>query len=113
MTLEPGSIVTVPFPYTDLSASKRRPVLVLTAINERGDFIGMALTSKPRASHAVAVAKGPLARGGALPSDSWICTDKVVTLRQSVVLKTLGRTDSQTRAECVRGLCGFLNAAEV
>ena len=43
-----GTIAMVPFPYTDLSASKRRPVLLLTSVNERGDFIAMALTSRPR-----------------------------------------------------------------
>ena len=107
-----GTIAMVPFPYTDLSASKRRPVLLLTSVNERGDFIAMALTSKPRAAHAVALARGPLARGGTLVGDSWICTDKVITLRHTVVVKTLGRTDNQTRGECVRKLCHALNTAE-
>lgn len=45
MKLDACSIVLVPFPYTDLSASKKRPVLLLTDTNARGDFIAMALTS--------------------------------------------------------------------
>ena len=37
MTLEPGSVALVPFPFSDLSASKKRPVLLLTAADARGD----------------------------------------------------------------------------
>ena len=110
--LEVGMIVLVPFPYSDLSASKRRPVLLLTNTNERGDFIGMALTTRPQGESALAIRGGPLPRGGALPRDSWIRIDKLVTLRQSVVAKTLGRVDAETRSECVRLLCHALNAAE-
>ena len=112
MMLEVGAIALVPFPYTDLSASKRRPVLLLTDTNERGDFIAMALTSEPQTDGTVALPAGPLARGGALPSPSWIRTDKVVTLRETVVVKILGRVDSDTRAECVRRLCQALTLAE-
>lgn len=112
MMLEAGSVVLVPFPYTDLSESKRRPVMLLTEINERGDFIGMALTSRPQTDGAVALPAGPLPRGDALPSASWIRTDKVITLRKTVVVKILGRVDSDTRAECVRRLCQALNLAE-
>ena len=37
MTLEPGSVALVPFPFSDLSASKKRPVLLLTAADARGE----------------------------------------------------------------------------
>lgn len=110
--LEVGTIVLVPFPYTDLSASKRRPVLLLTGTNERGDFIGMALTTRPQSESALAVRGGPLPRGGSLPRDSWVRIDKLVTLRESVVVKTMGRVDARTRTECVRLLCHALNIAE-
>ena len=112
MMLEVGAVALVPFPYTDLSASKRRPVLLLTDINERGDFIAVALTSKPQTDGALSLPAGPLARGGALPSPSWIRADKLITLRNTVVVKVLGRVDAATRSECVRRLCLALNLAE-
>lgn len=40
---EAGALVLLPFPYSDVSASKRRPVLALTRPDEYGDFIGMAV----------------------------------------------------------------------
>ena len=110
MKLNAGSIALVPFPYTDLSASKRRPVLLLTDPNARGDFIAMALTSRTQTDHAIAIAGGPLPLGGALVTDSWVRTDKIITLRQTVVSKVIGRVDAQTRLQCVQQLCHALNA---
>ena len=110
MKLDAGSIVLVPFPYTDLSASKKRPVLLLTDTNDRGDFIAMALTSKPQTTHAVAVPGGPLPGGGALVTNSWVRTDKVITLRQTVVSKIMGKVTSDTRLQCVQQLCLALNS---
>ena len=40
-----GSVVLVPFPFSDLSQSKRRPAVVL-ADAERGDWILCQVTSK-------------------------------------------------------------------
>ena len=40
-----GSIALVPFPFSDLSQSKRRPAVVL-ANAERGDWIPCQITSK-------------------------------------------------------------------
>ncbi len=110
MKLDAGSIVLVPFPYTDLSASKRRPVLLLTDTNSRGDFIAMALTSRSQTEHAVAIAGGPLPLGGALVTNSWVRTDKIITLRQTVVSKVMGRVNASTRQQCVQQLCHALNA---
>ena len=91
-----------------LQSNARRP----TDINERGDFIAVALTSRPQTDGTLCLPAGPLARGGALPSPSWIRIDKLITLRNTVVVKVLGRVDSTTRAECVRRLCLALNLAE-
>jgi mRNA interferase MazF len=38
MNVKPGEIVGIPFPYTDMSTKKKRPVLVFTKPDQRGDF---------------------------------------------------------------------------
>jgi mRNA interferase MazF len=45
MTLDPGDIVLIPFPYSDLSSTKKRPVVVITAPDRFGDFIAAGVTS--------------------------------------------------------------------
>jgi mRNA interferase MazF len=51
--LERGDLLLVPFPFTDLSAAKRRPVLALTALDGFGDFIALPVTSRPQAEHGI------------------------------------------------------------
>lgn len=41
-----GDIVLLPFPFTDLSAVKKRPVLVLSDEDSLGDFLALAITSQ-------------------------------------------------------------------
>jgi mRNA interferase MazF len=56
MPYEFGAIVLVPFPFTDQSASKRRPAVVISnpAYNmARPDVVVMAITSQLRANPAL------------------------------------------------------------
>jgi uncharacterized protein (DUF1501 family) len=66
MTLTRGDVVLIPFPYTDLSARKRRPVLILNEVDEYVDFLAVAVTSQP--DHADALALEPAdVEHGSLP----------------------------------------------
>jgi mRNA interferase MazF len=58
-----GDVVIIPFPYFDLSQSKRRPALVLAEAG-RGDFLLCQITSKQYGDlHAMSIKE----------SDSWSC----------------------------------------
>ena len=46
VALEPGSIVAVRFPFSDLTGSKVRPAVVLAHVG-RGDYLLCQVTSKP------------------------------------------------------------------
>lgn len=46
MTCRRVDLVLVPFPFTDLSTGKRRPVLCLTNADGFGDFLAAAVTTK-------------------------------------------------------------------
>jgi hypothetical protein len=48
MTFSPGDLVLIPFPFSDLGTTKRRPVLALTSPDRHCDVIGLALTSVPQ-----------------------------------------------------------------
>jgi mRNA interferase MazF len=101
---ERGDIVLVPYPFTDLSASKRRPVLALTAPDGYGDFIGLPVTSRPRPEHGVPLVQADMT-SGRLPAPSWIRTDRIVTLSSSLVVKIVGCVSAPVVDEAVGRFC--------
>lgn len=87
---ERGDLLLIPFPFTDLSAAKRRPVLVLTRADAYGDFIALPVTSRPQPEHGLPIAATDLT-AGKLPAPSWIRTNRIVTLNAGLVVKQVGR----------------------
>lgn len=44
---EPGDVITVPFPFSDLSGIKKRPALILASFQDKREIICLMLTSVP------------------------------------------------------------------
>jgi mRNA interferase MazF len=104
---ERGDVVLVPYPFTDLSASKRRPVLALTAPDSYGDFIGLPITSRPRPEHGIALVQADMTQG-TLPAASWIRTDRIVTLSSNLVVKAVGHVSASILSDAVKHICSFI-----
>lgn len=104
MNCKPGDLLFIPFPYSDLKSHKKRPVLALTAPDKHGDFIALAVTSVPTMEHALRIDNHALAEGQ-LPKESWIRFDKIFTLHQSSIVKTLGALVPTAIEAVLHGLC--------
>jgi mRNA interferase MazF len=104
---ERGDLLLIPFPFTDLSAAKRRPVLALTAADSFGDFIALAVTSRPQTEHGLPLAASDLV-SGSLPAASWIRTNRIVTLNASLVVRTIGRVSERVVATAVQRFCAHI-----
>jgi len=86
-----GDIVLIPVPFSDLSASKKRPVLVLSNTNyntTKPDMIVVAITSN-LIQHGIPISSSDMVTGQ-LPKPSVIRSDKVYTLDQGIVVKSIG-----------------------
>jgi mRNA interferase MazF len=97
-TFEPGAVVLVRFPFTDLTGSKKRPALVVSSLEHQKtgrDVIVAAITGQgiedPRAfDHIVQ----DWASCGLIAPSKVRC-GKLVTLERSMVRRTLGRMPPQ------------------
>jgi mRNA interferase MazF len=100
-----GDLLLVPFPFTDLSAAKRRPVVVIAPPDGYGDFIALPVTSRPQAlPYGLPLAAADLVRGR-LPAPSWIRADRIVTLNSSLVVKSIGQVAAYTVDTAVERFC--------
>jgi len=83
-----GDILLIRFPFTDLTHSKKRPVILLQDENEAGDFICFQITSKTTQSHLKPILHENLGEG-MLPLRSYVKYDKCFTLNSTIVDKKL------------------------
>lgn len=93
-----GEIAIVPLPFTDLSGTKQRPVLILSKTDYNGsdDIITCGITSNLKdAEHSVIIDNKNLSEGQ-IPITSRIKVDKLFTLEKSLVRKIIGRINNQT-----------------
>jgi mRNA interferase MazF len=93
MIVQPGDIVFIPFPFSDLSTEKKRPVLVITILDSYGDFTELAITSRFTEQDAYEIVKEDLLKGN-LPKASWIRLNKVYTLNSELVIGSFGKLKS-------------------
>jgi mRNA interferase MazF len=88
-----GEVVLVPFPFTDQTASKQRPAVVVSSAaynRERADLIILALTSRVRRPLGFGEAAVEGWREAGLPKPS-VMKPVLATLEQGLVRKRLGR----------------------
>ncbi len=69
--LKLSDIVQIPFPFSDLTHQKRRPVLLLTTPDSFGDFLAVAITSQAGHEDAVSLRDDDPVEGK-LPKTSWV-----------------------------------------
>lgn len=90
-----GTIILVPFPFTDLSAQRIRPALIVSNNEKRGDdiivvFISSVLSQTPRTSDVGILASSPSFSETGLKVSSVVRCDKIATLDKRIVLGELG-----------------------
>lgn len=107
---EAGDLLLIPFPYTDMSNAKRRPVLALTAPDIHGDFIGCPVTSRDRWANARRLLPQDMV-AGVLPLPSWVRTDRVLTLNIALISSCIGRASEVFRLKVAGDVCAFIRAA--
>jgi len=105
---QPSDVVLLPFPFSDLSANKKRPVLILKAANVQGDFLAVQITSQAGYEGALVLQQDDFILG-LLPKKSFVRPDKLVTLNKSLVVQRIGMLSNDAFARIHEGVCSNLN----
>lgn len=84
-----GSVVLVPFPFSDLSQSKLRPAVVLADAG-RGDWVLCQLTSSPYADAKAVKLVNSDFRKGSLRVESFARPGKLFTANQDLLVSEVG-----------------------
>ncbi len=91
MPFKQGEIVLVPFPYSDLSGSKRRPVLVVSNDLYNSSFLDIVVVAITSRTEKIDIYSLLLESTdleiGQLPESSLIRVHKLFTIEQSRILK--------------------------
>lgn len=94
ISFEQGEIVFVPFPFTDLTTTKKRPVLVISRTDYNrmsADIITCGITSNIKETdYSVLIESKDLIKGF-LPQPSRIKINTIFTLEKSIVIKSFGK----------------------
>lgn len=97
-------IVLVPFPFTDGSTSKRRPVLIISTnkingVDSYNDFIGVAITSRIRnGTYGIRIDNGDIEEGSLPQGRSEIQCNKIATILKNLIIKKIGKINNTTFA---------------
>ena len=92
--LKRSDVVQIPFPFSDLTQQKRRPVMLLTSPDAFGDFLAVAITSQAGHDDAIQLQDDDIANGR-LPKISWFEQKRELAFRLGGLIPTcLSRLNS-------------------
>jgi mRNA interferase MazF len=108
-----GKIVLIPFPFTNLTATKLRPALILFEGDK--DVVAAFISSKtqkPTTTDIIIVEAHPEFKQTGLKLDSVIKLDKVATISKDLILGEIGEIGVKLKEEVNRKILkvyGFQN----
>jgi mRNA interferase MazF len=95
-----GDVVVVPFPFSDLTQTKRRPALVITAL-EGDDVILCQITSKMiKDKYALALEDADFETGG-LKQSSNIRPNRIFTADHHIIFYRIGHLKAEKISEVI------------
>ena len=104
-----GDVVVVPFPFSDLSANKKRPALVVATLTG-DDVILCQITSKSIGdSYAIALSNADF-KAGTLRQDSHIRPNRLFTADSSIILYRAGVVNPEKIKEVVAKIVQLVSA---
>jgi len=98
-----GDVVVVPFPFSDLTDTKRRPALVITDLTGDDVILCQITTQNRPDTYSLPLIQSDFIIGS-LPQDSFIRPNRLFTGDSQIILKRAGSLSPQKIDEVVNKL---------
>ena len=102
-----GNVVVIPFPFSDLSATKRRPALVLANL-EGNDILLCQITSQYSDEKYAISLKTTDFISGTLPVNSYIRPARIFTADKNIILKITGTVSNRIIDKTIDNIINIL-----
>ena len=102
-----GSVIVIPFPFSDLSEVKRRPALVLADL-AGDDILLCQITSRYSDEKHVVSLKTTDFKTGSLPINSYIRHTRIFTADKNIMLKTVGIVSDEIINKTINNIINLL-----
>ena len=107
-TFVKGEVVVLPFPYTDLSTTKKRPALVLAAPRDDEIIVCQITSQSSRGEYAVELSSDDFSDGG-LSRDSYIRPNHLFTAEPNIISYSAGNLKKEKILEIIQEVVTILN----
>ncbi len=104
-----GAVVLVPFPFSDLSRSKRRPAVALAAVG-RGDWILCQITSKPYSDENAIELTDASFTTGSLRVTSYARPGTLFTASRDLIVEEVGALNRESFGSIVESITSVLRS---
>ena len=108
-TFVKGDVVVAPFPYSELTASKKRPVLVVASMSGNDVILCQITSQSKRDTYSISLADGDF-QSGSLRRESFIRPNRIFTADSRIVLYKAGKVSNQKMEEVVRSIISILKS---
>lgn len=105
-----GTVVLVPFPFSDLSRSKLRPAVLLAEAG-RGDWILCQITSNPYGDGKAIMLTSASFATGSLQKTSYARSAKLFTANRNLMVTQIGKLEVAAFRSIVESAIDLLRAS--
>ncbi len=90
---EQGNVILIPFPYSDLTGSKKRPALIISNSNLKGEDKICCLITSNNPKDGILISKNSF-NFGKLPFKSWVKPHRIFTIDEKIIIRKLAKVKS-------------------
>ena len=103
-----GTVVVLPFPFSDLSSTKRRPALVITPLRGSDLILCMITSQQLRDPLAIPLGAPDFAQGG-LPVQSFVRPTRLFTADSLIIQRSVGQLTTTTFDQVIQTLVDVIS----